>query len=209
MQSYGDNLANQVEAGMKPTDLELSLDCQDVYVINGPMDGLATQCGDDQSIILHNIRQADDENEAVSYRLVKEDRVSNKERQFECPQCNYKSMCKNTLKVHMKVHGAGATYRCELCPYTARHQKTLSAHYISHKPQTNADPSKLSCLECAYVTDNKKNLLRHSIVHTDQKRFKCTQCTYRSKYESSVRRHMLVHKGEKLLRCTLCPFKAR
>ena len=209
MQSYGDNLANQVEAGMKPTDMELSFCYKDSNASNGIIDGSTSQPVFGRSIILHNIRQGDDENAAVSYRLIEKDHMSVKERQFGCPQCNYKGVSKKALKAHMKVHGADATYRCELCPFTARHQKTLSAHYISHKPQENADPSKLRCLECAYVTDNKHSLQLHSIVHTDQKRFKCTQCTYRSKYESNVKRHKLIHKGEKLLHCTLCSFKAR
>ncbi|XP_064456267.1 zinc finger protein 513-like isoform X1 [Ornithodoros turicata] len=64
------------------------------------------------------------------------------------------------------------------------------------------------CTLCPYVTNCRRNLLRHAKTHLVNKPFKCTFCSYATAKRGHMMSHVRKHTGERPYGCRYCGYKA-
>ena len=139
---------------------------------------------------------------------------------FGCPACDYSSKLKFNVNQHLLRHRIDKPFKCKMCSYQSKWEGNVRAHekrqhYIKHpktaakkrqKPrvignvfsQVDSKGNQFQCTECDYKTNNRRLLISHRKVHSDQRPFPCTfpGCSYRTKSSHWARAHeRKVHKG--------------
>jgi uncharacterized Zn-finger protein len=68
---------------------------------------------------------------------------------------------------------------------------------------SQAKPHKCMHLGCSYASARKRDLTRHSRIHTRERPFKCTHpgCSFASADGGSLTRHARTHRGEEPFKC--------
>ena len=62
------------------------------------------------------------------------------------------------------------------------------------------------CEHCGYRTSNKSCLVRHLVVHTEERPFLCEHCDNRAKRQDHLMVHERVH-GDQPFLCEHCAFR--
>ncbi len=68
----------------------------------------------------------------------------------------------------------------------------------------NPSANPLECVTCKKVFFSKKNLTRHTRIHTDERPYKCHLCPKTFIESNLLRRHSIIHTGLKPYKCELC-----
>ncbi|UYV83676.1 SETMAR [Cordylochernes scorpioides] len=125
------------------------------------------------------------------------------EKPFKCEHCDYRTIYKNDLKVHLCTHTGEKPFKCEHCDYRAIQKKSIVRHLGTHTGEKH-----FKCEYCDYRAIQKNNLVRHLGTHTGEKPFKCEHCDYRAIDKNSLVRHLGTHTGEKHFKCEYCDYRA-
>ncbi|KAK7082401.1 hypothetical protein SK128_008376 [Halocaridina rubra] len=64
-----------------------------------------------------------------------------------------------------------------------------------------------SCIYCSFTTQNKGNMVRHTMVHTGEKPYKCPFCQSTFSQKENLKVHIRKHTGEKPFACSMCSYR--
>ncbi|CAH0549861.1 unnamed protein product [Brassicogethes aeneus] len=138
-------------------------------------------------------------------------------KKFKCKICEYVTLRKSSLKLHLKIHDKKKYLKCHFCEYSAAELRNLNAHIFSkHKLENKGDnkikiTSKIyKCTKCLYSTVRKNDYDYHIFsclkLKTD-KLHKCPICHFTAIQKSNLKRHIKTHNTIKELKCLFCKFQ--
>ncbi|NXK54700.1 ZN335 protein, partial [Chauna torquata] len=81
-------------------------------------------------------------------------------------------------------------YLCRICGSRFLTHEDLRFHVNSHEAN---DPQLFKCLQCSYRSRRWSSLKEHMFNHVGSKPYKCEECNYTSVYKKDVIRHSTVH----------------
>ncbi|XP_034028169.1 zinc finger protein 335-like isoform X2 [Thalassophryne amazonica] len=93
-------------------------------------------------------------------------------------------------------------HNCLICGSRFLTEEDLHFHVDSHEGN---DPERFKCLQCNYHCKRWSSLKEHMFNHEGTKPFKCEMCDYTSVYRKDVLRHSAVHSKEKKRKTELVP----
>ncbi|KAL4624341.1 zinc finger protein 335 isoform X3 [Arapaima gigas] len=85
-------------------------------------------------------------------------------------------------------------HNCRICGSRFLSQEDLRFHVDSHDGD---DPERFKCLQCSYRCKRWSSLKEHMFNHEGTKPYKCEECDYSSVYKKDVVRHSAVHTKDK------------
>lgn len=147
---------------------------------------------------------------------------------FQCAQCDFKSLFKEELATHKRsVHPV--RHKCDLCGKTFSRKNDLSRHLMLHSGErkyactfcdskfigsgdlhkhvrihTGEKPYKCKFEGCGKCFTQKGDLNKHLKIHLKIKDHKCHLCDYSCIQGSDLSNHMLTHSSSKPFPCELC-----
>ncbi|NWR79469.1 ZN335 protein, partial [Centropus unirufus] len=140
-------------------------------------------------------------------------------RPYLCRICGSRFLTHEDLRFHVNSHEANdpQLFKCLQCSYRSRRWSSLKEHMFNH---VGSKPYK--CEECSYTSVYKKDVIRHSTVHSrDRKKradpppklnsFPCPVCNRIYPMQKRLTQHMKTHSTEKPHMCDKCgkSFKKR
>ena len=108
---------------------------------------------------------------------------------FKCGSCEYSSVRKETLKLHIQAKHDDERHRCELCKKTFSTYKCLRSH-------TRADHLNIrhACQTCDKTFSIRSTLNAHIEVHHERKQYVCSLCSFLSHSKIVQNKHFkIVH----------------
>lgn len=130
--------------------------------------------------------------------------------ELKCTFCDYTTVYKNCLKLHIMGHSNTKPYSCDNCNYTTKYPTSLHRHMIiqhDFKVTDHLQMQVYQCEMCSYSSYFKWNLKAHTRKHTAEKQYKCEQCNYATAYRHNFNKHHKVHNKEEMMyKCDKCPF---
>ncbi|XP_058846679.1 zinc finger protein 335-like isoform X6 [Acipenser ruthenus] len=93
-------------------------------------------------------------------------------------------------------------HHCRICGSRFLTQVDMRFHLDSHEGN---DPEHFKCLQCSYRCKRWSSLKEHMFNHEGTKPYKCDECDYTSVYKKDVTRHSAVHSKDKKKKTELVP----
>ncbi|XP_078411529.1 zinc finger protein 335 isoform X1 [Cetorhinus maximus] len=93
-------------------------------------------------------------------------------------------------------------HHCRICGSRFLTQEDLRFHIDSHEGN---DPERFKCLQCSYRCKRWSSLKEHMFNHVGTKPYKCEECDYTSVYKKDVLRHSSIHTKERKKKADLVP----
>lgn len=124
------------------------------------------------------------------------------ERDFACPDCDYKAYTKVDLTRHQTIHTGEKNKICEFCGKAFAKDSTLRDHVKAiHERKV-----KHECEVCGFVTHRANNLrvhirMRHQGEYNNHV---CPVCGASVKQKNAFLEHMRSHTGERPFKCDEC-----
>ncbi|NXI36167.1 ZN335 protein, partial [Galbula dea] len=140
-------------------------------------------------------------------------------RPYLCRICGSRFLTHDDLCFHVNSHEANdpQLFKCLQCSYRSRRWSSLKEHMFNH---VGSKPYK--CEECNYTSVYKKDVIRHSMVHSQDRKkradpppklnsFPCPVCNRIYSMQKRLTQHMKTHSTEKPHMCDKCgkSFKKR
>ncbi|XP_068120397.1 zinc finger protein 335 [Hyperolius riggenbachi] len=140
-------------------------------------------------------------------------------RPFICRVCGSRFLTQEDYTFHVNSHDGSdpQTFRCQQCNYQCRRWSSLKEHMFNHQ---GSKPHK--CDQCDYTSVYKKDVIRHSAVHKQERKKKplltsknttypCPICNRVYSMQKRLTQHMKSHSSEKPHMCDKCgkAFKKR
>ena len=115
--------------------------------------------------------------------------------EFSCESCDYKTLYRGSLKIHMVKHSTGKLI-CSECGKNFKYRSSLEDHMKMHKGLFD-----FPCLQCESRFISKFRLKAHETAkHTNQS-FICEKCGKEFRLRQGYTNHMTLHTGTKPHRC--------
>lgn len=126
-----------------------------------------------------------------------------------CDVCNYTTVYKNCLELHMLGHNNSKPYGCNQCDYTTKYPTALYRHVMIKHEKKGSEEKQVpvhKCDQCDYTSYFKWNLSAHKRKHKLEKQFKCKHCPYATAYRHNYQKHGKIHNENMCFKCDKCPF---
>ena len=106
-------------------------------------------------------------------------------KKFECSRCRKKFMNASQLNLHKHFHHRDRLYKCfaSKCKCSYKWPQDLLRHIKVHLSTV------YSCTQCPYSNKQKRLMLQHINVHTDDLPVQCRGCASRFKHAMQHFRH--------------------
>ncbi|XP_055788568.1 zinc finger protein 335-like isoform X2 [Salvelinus fontinalis] len=101
---------------------------------------------------------------------------------------------KKYMKYYTSLKPLLRPHNCWICGSRFLSQDDLRFHVDSHQGN---DPECFKCLQCNYRCKRWSSLKEHMFNHQGNKPFKCEECDYSSVYKKDVIRHSAIHTKDK------------
>ncbi|XP_013195645.1 zinc finger protein 808 [Amyelois transitella] len=133
---------------------------------------------------------------------------------LKCQVCDYTTVYKTGLIMHMIGHTTEKKYCCSECNYKSKYRNALTRHIRIEHQAGNEAPSepknKFKCDQCDYTANFKWNLKAHKRKHNIEKQYKCDNCNFETAYRHNFLKHSRTHaskdKPMSFYKCDKCPF---
>ncbi|KAJ0184160.1 hypothetical protein K1T71_000583 [Dendrolimus kikuchii] len=124
---------------------------------------------------------------------------------YQCKKCDMSFKKKYILKNHVAEAHLNMTlkrYKCDRCEKDFKRKALLTLHIKSVHDKS----MRTECKICGVVINNRYNLTRHALIHTEARPYKCDfdGCDKRFKDPSSVAKHNIIHYPSKHMPCKIC-----
>ncbi|XP_026679225.1 zinc finger protein 883-like isoform X1 [Diaphorina citri] len=113
------------------------------------------------------------------------------EKKYTCEICGTGFMYKSSLHHHKFSHSKERMFQCSFCEKKYMSPKTLKEHEQTHR----SGDIKHICDTCGSEFNTRKNMLRHTKVHSTERPYICEYCNVSFKEKKSLVRHYKIHKG--------------
>ena len=132
-----------------------------------------------------------------------------KDREFSCETCNFKTTTYCLLRLHSKEkHPSEIYFQCHICPKVLKTKSYLNSHL---KHSHNINDGCYECNICGHVAKRPTHLQKHMKMHEtetdkqtlDRDEFECIDCGKIFKSILHLRSHSRIHKDPKFL-CDIC-----
>ncbi|GFT26972.1 hypothetical protein NPIL_649191 [Nephila pilipes] len=120
-----------------------------------------------------------------------------KHKKFVCSYCEYTSIKRSTLALHMRQHTGEKPFKCDQCDYCTSDHNSLRRHKMKHSGER-----KYKCPYCPYSAIQASTYKSHFMKkHPDQNgvMFPCGICSFRTVKHESYVLHMKDHESLSLL----------
>ncbi|XP_063686481.1 zinc finger protein 320-like [Bolinopsis microptera] len=140
------------------------------------------------------------------------DSVGRLDGKYFCKECNFSTVWKVALSVHMTSHKKQRYFICDMCYSKAKVTGTTedpkNQHIEYEDTSDSAEDKPFKCNECSYRAASRARLKMHLRIHTGERPFKCDQCNYSATQNGHLTTHKRTHTGERPYGCNLCSFRA-
>ena len=150
------------------------------------------------------------------------------ENTLRCKVCSYRTISKEGLVSHMKIHNSVDTLECKYCGFiysatdlSERHEcnrylgskrinfvnfqeKDVSTKYLEPN-MGNHNVSAFKCKDLKHYLN--QSLKRQSPKQKDMRKYKCTSYKYKDKSAEQLNSHMVKQSKNKKLKCDYCDYK--
>ncbi|ETN62034.1 hypothetical protein AND_006287 [Anopheles darlingi] len=116
-----------------------------------------------------------------------------------CEPCGKGFTSNNAYKSHMRTHGIGAQYQCEICLKMFNHASSRRIHI----KRIHIAERKYECQICQEKFKDPSRLRGHARVHSTNAPFACSHCPKRFKSPTAKKAHEITHSGIQFA-CTFC-----
>ncbi|XP_011552414.3 zinc finger protein 558 [Plutella xylostella] len=120
-----------------------------------------------------------------------------KVKNFPCPSCSKAFNNGSALRKHLLTHSEEKPYVCVPCARRFRDGSNYRKHMRNQHDEHGASERCVSpgrrefqCPRCPQAFRSKKDMRRHSAVHTDSKPFRCKVCNRRFRRKDNLERHI-------------------
>ncbi|XP_039292977.1 zinc finger protein 470 [Nilaparvata lugens] len=100
-------------------------------------------------------------------------------------------------------HYGGDQHRCMSCGEICDSVEELAAHVAQTHTSGDQEMDSSTCIQCGKVCKDRRSLLKHSWVHSENRSFPCQSCNKRFHSRARLRRHMMSHR-DKAVVCSDC-----
>ena len=123
---------------------------------------------------------------------------------YKCDLCPKSYNHKRTLQEHMNIHTQQQIYKCSLCPKTF-----LKKAYLSYHSKVHQESKPFECTICTSSFRVKGKLTEHiKHVHEKKIQYSCPMCPKTFPHKFSLTLHTRRHVGAQACKCPHCPYLA-
>ena len=124
-------------------------------------------------------------------------------KEYKCSDCNFKTVHRKSIRVHIESLHKDITYKCGECKYQATQRGHLRLHIkAKHLKQ------KYFCIDCGEMFAWQKTLKQHQqSVHNNVKYF-CDKCDYTARKKCKLKEHLDSFHNGILYECDKCQYQA-
>ena len=135
------------------------------------------------------------------------DRKSRKKSKRICKMCGFSTKSSEELKSHLETHYMDPNSRtCDVCEKVFDSYKDLLKHTRKGCPPNQ--PQVYKCDECGKTCNDKRAIIEHMVVHSEERPFACRICGKTYKTKKILRRHEGIHAmSRNSYQCPECTFK--
>ena len=111
---------------------------------------------------------------------------------------------------HMKERHPGIFVKCDVieCSNIFRSQEKLIEHETNYHFTLIVHEQKHDCKICGKILQTRAALVRHSVVHSNQRNHECPKCPFKSNRLWILKTHLVLHNSNlPKLSCDKCPKK--
>ena len=125
-----------------------------------------------------------------------------REKEFECSECDKKFTAKSSLNVHKRLHLKEKPFSCSFCD----RRFNQSHHVVSHE-RTHTGEKPFNCSKCEKTFADKTTLTKHERLHKKPtvNEFTCLQCDKTFAWADQLAKHeKSIHVEVAPLNCSVC-----
>jgi len=125
-------------------------------------------------------------------------------KQHTCSYCGRVCVSSSQLEKHVLTHTGEKPHNCDQCGKAFTQKSHVTHHINTVHGDGGQREKKHVCQECGKGFVSKAVLLKHSMLHTNERPFQCTFCPKTFVQKSHLKVHISKHTGDRPFLCLEC-----
>jgi len=125
-------------------------------------------------------------------------------KQHACTYCGRVCVSSSQLHKHILTHTGEKPHNCDQCGKAFTQKSHVTHHINTVHGEGGEREKKHVCQECGKGFVTKSVLLKHSMLHSDERPFQCTFCPKTFVQKSHLKVHISKHTGDRPFLCLEC-----